>query len=126
MPDALLTIIAQAAPAYSRAADPAVPWARLILAFLLCLILAAGAILWLRARQGAPTDLRALVDGIVGAGKAAPIPELEIEERLRVSPTGQLLRVRCGVRRYLVHIGPHGASLIDRLDDRADRTETGE
>lgn len=126
MPDALLTILAQAVPAYSRAADPVVPWARLILALLFCIILAAGAIIWLRARQGAALDLRALADRLAGAGKTAVPPEMEVEERLRVSPTGQLLRVRCGLRRYLVHIGPHGAHLIDRLDDVVDPAEAAE
>lgn len=109
-------LLAQAAPAYGQGADISIPWARIILAFLFCIAVAAGAILWLRARQGRETSLRALVDRL--AGPAAPTEQvLVVEDRLRASPTSQYLILRCGARRYLVHQTAQSAVLLDRLDD---------
>ena len=109
-------LLAQAAPAYGQGADISIPWARIILAFFFCIAVAAGAILWLRARQGRETSLRALVDRLAGSATQSE-HGLEVEERLRASPTGQYLILRCGARRYLVHQTAQGAVLLDRLDD---------
>lgn len=119
-----LLTTALTAPAYSQTAAPTIPWARIIIAFLVCIAFAVGAILWLRSRQqGLPTDVRALF-GPLGRPKALEVAEpFEIERRLRVSPTSQLFILRCGERRYLVHTGPQGAQNLDRLDDARSPSE---
>jgi len=120
-----LVTTALAVPAYSQTAGPVIPWARIVIAFLVCIAFAVGAILWLRSRQGLPTDIRALF-GQLGQPRASePAEPFEIERRLRVSPTSQLFILRCGERRYLVHTGPQGAQNLDRLDDAPPPSEPG-
>lgn len=112
-----LLTAAHAAPAYSQNAGPAIPWARIVLAFFFCIAFAVVAILWLRSRQGQPVDVRALL-GKLGQPTTVEAEEpLEIERRLRVSPASQIVVLRCGVRRYLLHVGSQGAQNLDRLDD---------
>lgn len=113
----LLLTTAHAAHAFGQNAEPVIPWVRIVVAFLICIFFAVGAILWLRARQGVPVNVRKLFDRI---GRNAPLEfsePFEVERRLRVSPTGQMIILRCGDRRYLIHAGPHGAQNLDRLDD---------
>lgn len=111
-----------ATAAYAHGSDPAVPWLRIALAFLFCVGVAVAAILWLRARQGSPIALHAFARRIAAPHRAGAPRELEVEERLRISPTAQVLVLRCGARRYLVHVGPQGAQTIDRLDEHGDET----
>lgn len=112
-----LLTTARAAHAFGEKAEPVIPWARIVIAFLICIAFAVGAILWLRARQGLPNNVRKLFDPFGQGAQAGYSEPLEIERRLRVSATGQLIILRCGQRRYLVHTGPQGAQNLDRLDD---------
>ena len=111
------------APAYGQGAEPVIPWARIVVAFLICIAFAVGAILWMRARQGMPTDVRVLFEGLRRTKTPEPQEPFEIERRLRVSPASQLFILRCGARRYLVHTGPQGAQNLDRLDDATPASE---
>ncbi len=110
-----LTTIALAASTY-QSSTPAIPWARIVLAFLVCIAFAVGAILWLRARQGLPSDAKTLLGQLRLAPPASP-QALAVEHRLRTTATGQIVILRCGERRYLIHLCPQGAQMIDRLDD---------
>jgi hypothetical protein len=118
-----LVTTALAAPAYGQTVGPAIPWARIVVAFLVCIAFAVGAILWLRSRQGLPTDVRTLLGQLRQSKASDPQAPLLIEQRLRASPTSQFVILRCGERRYLVHTGPQGAQNIDRLDDAPPASE---
>lgn len=119
----LLTLAAGAPArgALAYGADPAIPWGRIVLAFLLCLALALGAIAVIRARHGlavVPPELARRLSH----GTAAPVAEAEriaIVQRLAVTPTSQLVVLRRGSRSYLLHLTAQGATEIDRFDDSA-------
>lgn len=121
-----LTILVQAASVHGQPPDPVIPWGRILFAFLFCIALAVGAILWLRARHGVFTDLRGVARRVTRRHPAPVHDELEVQNRLRVSPSSQVMVLRCGERRYLVHMGGQGAQLIDRLDDISSMQEAGE
>lgn len=96
---------------------PIIPWARIVIAFLFCITLAIGAILWLRTRQGQPTSLSALWAQLKRPSTEIVPKAMAIEQRLRITPTGQFLVLRCDERRYLLHVGSQQAQLLDRLED---------
>lgn len=103
-----------AAGPLAHGGDPVIPWARIVLALLLCLALAVAAILALRYRQGRPADLGALLRGLVQPPESGVMPQLRVEERLRLSATSQVVVLHWDSARYLVHIAPGGAQLLDR------------
>lgn len=113
----LLLLVATAPPAVTHAPDLSIPWARIVLGLLFCLGLVVVAVLLIRQRQGLPNRLAdwrsALSATSIGAGNEV----LQIEQRLRITPASQLIILRCAERRYLVHLGPEGAQMLDRLAD---------
>ena len=114
-----LPLLATAPVQYATGAEMAVPWARIALAFFICIALAAAAIYVLRQRYGRAAAPRGFAELL--SRKEQVETELEILERLRATPTGQLCLVRCGERRYLIHLGQQNCTLIERLDDAQDR-----
>lgn len=104
-------MLAAATARLGQASEPAIPWLRIVFAFLFCIALAVVAVLWLRRRQGLPP----LLAGLVPAASAGP-DRLGIEERLRVSATSQILVLRWDGARYLVHVSGAGAQLLDRRE----------
>ena len=109
-----LPLLAAASPQYATGGEIAVPWARLALAFFICVALAAAAIHMMRQRYGSAAP-RGFSDFL--SRKEQVEAEIEIVERVRITPSGQLCLVRCGERRYLIHLGQHNCTLIERLND---------
>lgn len=106
--------------AYSNGPD--VPWLRIFLALCLCLALAGAAIWAMRVRYGlsvVPERLRQFVTTERG-DHAAPVEQLQLVQRLVVSPGHQLVLVRLGQRRYLLHLTASGATQIDCIADGAE------
>jgi hypothetical protein len=101
------------------ASAPQVPWARIVLALLFCLALAAAAILVLQHHRGwlrfAPFGTR--------LPRMAHMPRRRIEviETRRISPHGDVCLLHCQGQSYLVALGPGQALLLDRQP----LTETG-
>lgn len=104
----------------SMASDIEIPWARIVLVLLLCIALAVAAAYFLRMRYGRSVSpsFAALL-----RSEAKRKPELEILERVRISPTSQICLVRCGTRRYLLHAAQQSATLIERQDDASVKVE---
>jgi hypothetical protein len=100
-----------------------VPWARIVLAFLLCAGLAVAAIAFMRWRtgQGGATPIWLQMT----RGTGTPERELELVERLALSPTTQLVSVRWGARKLLILASPAGAQVLSELDVVSSRPETG-
>ena len=92
---------------------PAIPWLRIVLALLFCLILSAAAILMLRRF------------GVGGGGSAPPFlaglkrisgsAEIEIIETRRASAHGQVCLFHCRGNAYLISITSGGTTLIDKM-----------
>lgn len=102
--------MAAAGTALSYGEGPSVPWARIVLAFLLCagLAVAAAAFLRWRTGRGAPSPFWLQMARGAGDGRR----ELELLERLSLSPTAQLLVVRWGEKKLLILASPAGAQLL--------------
>ena len=105
-----LDLLTAAGSALSYGEGPSVPWARIVLAFLLCAGLAAAAIAFMRWRtgQGAPGPFWLQMTRGAGDGQR----ELELVERLSLSPTTQLVVVRWGERKLLILSSPRGAHVV--------------
>lgn len=88
-----------------------IPWARIILAFFLCIGFAVVAIAFIKARDGGAT-MRSVINAL-GSRLAAEPNALTTVSRLRVGPGQQLCLIRCKQREYLLHLGPQSALLID-------------
>jgi hypothetical protein len=99
-----------AGAALSYGEGPSVPWARIVLAFLLCAGLAVAAIAFLRWRTGRGAPSPFWLQMMRGAGEGER--ELELVERLSLSPTTQLVVVRWGGRKLLILASPSGAQLL--------------
>lgn len=113
----LQLLVATAPAAVPHASDLSIPWARIVLGLLFCIGLAVVAILLIRQRQGLPNRLSDLRSAFTSASIGASKEALQIEQRLRISPASQVIILRCAERRYLVHLGPQSAQLLDRLAD---------
>lgn len=113
----LLLLVATAPPAMGQAPDLSIPWARIVLGLLFCLGLVVVAIMLIRKRQGLPNRLADLRGAFSTSSFLASEGVLQIEHRLRLTPGSQVIILRCAERRYLVHLGPQGAQLLDRLAD---------
>lgn len=87
----------------------AIPWARIALAFVFCIALAAGAILLMRKYR--------LHDGSGFSFPRCPTGQraIEIVETRRVSQHGDACLLRCHGQDYLFVITPHQAVLLDKL-----------
>jgi flagellar biogenesis protein FliO len=110
---ALLSFVA--AQPIGQADAFAVPWARIILSLLFCLTLAVGAVALLRRRSGAP-PIPSFARLLARPDRARE-RDLELLERLQLSPASQLCLVRCGERRLLLHVAAAGAQVLARLDE---------
>jgi len=116
-----LDLLAAAGSALSYGEGPSVPWARIVLAFLLCAGLAIAAIAFLRRRtkQGGPGPFWMQL----ARGTGDEQRELRLVERLALSPTTQLAVVRWGARKLLILSSPAGAQLLsEESDDSATET----
>ena len=109
-----LDLLAAASSALAYGEGLSVPWARIVLAFLLCVGLAVAAIAFMRWRtgQGAPRPFWLQMGRGAGDGQS----ELELLDRLALSPTTQLVAVRWGEKKLLVLASPAGAWLIDERE----------
>jgi flagellar biogenesis protein FliO len=117
-----LAFLIRAAEPIGQASEFAVPWARIVLSLLLCLALAVWAIAFLRRRSGAapiPMFARLLAQSDGDRER-----QLELVERLQVSPASQICLVRCGDKRFLFHVSSAGAQLLSRLDDETVAAES--
>ena len=105
-----LELLAAAGNALSYGEGPSVPWARIVLAFLLCVGLAVAAIAFMRWRtgQGGPGPIWSQIVRGAGGGDR----ELEQIERLALSPTTQLFVVRWREKKLLILSSSSGAQVI--------------
>jgi hypothetical protein len=109
-----LAILSAGAQIGSQAGGVAIPWLRIVLAFLFCIAVAAGAIAVLRIKQGQwtmPVWRRGLAArfSIDRASK----PRLRVVGRLALAPGHQAVLLRCDDKCHLIHLGPQGSSVID-------------
>lgn len=109
---------ADAAPLATGSA-PSIPWIRLILAFLFCIVIAVLAVAFIRKRNGLPLlpeHLQARLNQ--GAtDQSSQQDRIQITQRLSVTPTSQLVVLRRGEQNYLLHLTNTGATEIDRFRD---------
>jgi hypothetical protein len=110
-----LDLLTAAGSALSYGEGPSVPWARILLAFLLCAGLAAAAIAFIRwrTRPGGPGPFWQQMTRGAREGRR----ELELVERLALSPTTHLFVVRWGQRRLLILSSSSGAQVLRENDD---------
>ncbi len=117
----LLSAAGSGGSAIPYGSGPDIPWLRIILALGLCLALAAASIWALRVRHGlsvAP-DWMQQFGATVKGDQLAPGEQLQLIQRLVVSPGNQLVLVRLGARRYVLHLTASGATQIDCITDGA-------
>ena len=105
--------------ALTQGSAPDIPWVRIILVMLLCVCLAFIAVGFLRIRYGLPFLPDRITNPIASAGLTtqAPSEKLEIKERLVAGPSSQFLVLGRGENRYLIHIAPHGATVIEQYSE---------
>lgn len=114
----LAATAADAAP-LATGTSPSIPWGRILLAFVFCMVLAIAAIGFLRVRNGMPL----LPDGMkerlgqTATDTAGPTDRIQITQRLSVTPASQLVVVKRGKQNYLLHLTNQGATEIDRFHD---------
>ncbi|WP_324740472.1 flagellar biosynthetic protein FliO [Tsuneonella sp. CC-YZS046] len=106
---ALLIAAPALAAGLGKGTAPAIPWARIALAFVFCIALAAGAILLMRKYR--------LHDGGGFSFPRRPAGQraIEIVETRRVSQHGDACLLRCHGQDYLFVITPHKVVLLDKL-----------
>ena len=114
------------AASFGQASSPDIPWLRIGLVLVLCIVLAFAAVGFLRLRYGMPFLPERFVSPI-----RATLPEgeskdrLAIIERLPAGPSSQFVILSRGEQRYLIHISQQGAALIDQFkDETAQESET--
>jgi len=95
-----------AAQTLGQGSDVEISIWRVLLAFLLCAALAAGAAFILKARQGSGH----LVSFLVKQNR-----RLRLVESLRLGHQADLCIVECDGRELLVAVSPHGTRLLTRL-----------
>lgn len=109
-----VTILSAATQLGGQAAEVPIPWVRIVLAFLFCILVAVGAIATLRIRQGRlalPNWRRQLTAGLSLKSRS----RLTILDRIMVAPGHQVVLFQCDAKSYLLHLGPQGAKVIDTL-----------
>ena len=108
---ALLADPALASPIATGTA-PAIPWGRLLLVLAFCLVLAWGAILFIRKyRQGPLFRPLAALRGATGTTAERRI---RIIETRRASAHGDLCLVECDGETYLLALTANGVTVLDR------------
>lgn len=113
-----LDFLAAAGAALAYGEGPSVPWARIVLAFLLCAGLAVTAIAFMRWRTGQRGPSSFWLQMARGSGDGQR--ELELVERLALSATTQLVVVRWGERKLLILASPSGAQTLGEKDGGAE------
>lgn len=108
---ALIPLPAMAA-GLGAAGTPGVPWARIVLAFLFCIALAAAAIAVLRHHQGRGRP--AMLARAFPAMAQAPRRRIDLIETRRISQHGDVCLLHCGGHSYLIAVGQAHAVLLDR------------
>jgi hypothetical protein len=110
-----------ATPAFAQtlgqASDVHLSYWRVAAALLLCLALAAGAALALRARLAAGGRLPKLTEVLgkpLGRRAATPGRPIALLDRLRIGPQLEVCLLRCEGRQYLIAVSPNGTSVIDK------------
>ncbi len=110
-----LDLLTAAGSALSYGEGPAVPWARIVLAFLLCAGLAAAAIAFLRWRTG-PGGPGPFWQQIIRGAREGQ-RELELVDRLALSSTTHLVVVRWGERKLLIVSSSSGVQVLTESHD---------
>lgn len=115
-----LTLLSAGTQIGSEATSVAIPWVRIVLAFVFCILVAIGAIALLRVRQGT-WDLgalrRRLSDGLPDTLIRAR--RLDLVEKLPMAPGHYAVLLRCDAAHVLLHLGPQGATVIADLPVQA-------
>lgn len=88
-----------------------ISWWRVIAALIFCLMLAAGAAFFIKARMGGALPFRGLALARTPGSKR----RLELVETLRLKPQLDLVIVRCDGRELLLATHAQTAQLIERL-----------
>ncbi len=101
----------------THASDVDISYGRVAAALVLCLALAAGAALALRSRIAGgkkPPSMRDWLGWNIGGRLVAQTRQLELVERLRISPQLEVSLLLCQGRRYLVASSATGTVLLDK------------
>jgi flagellar biogenesis protein FliO len=109
-----ITMLSAASATIGQSAGFSVPWARIALSLLFCLTLAVAAIAFIRRRSGAA--VLPSFASLLSSAERGKQRDLELLERLQLSPASQICLVRCGNKRLLVHVSAGGAQVLERLD----------
>jgi hypothetical protein len=119
MRTALPALILLAVPGATHAATtiatgtgPEIPWFRLFLALVFCLLLAWGAIVLIRHRQG--RGLAKPLAAMLGAARTAAPRRIRIIETRRASQHGDLCLVECDDQLFFLAITAQGVTVLDR------------
>ncbi len=110
----LLAMLAEPAIAgpLATGTSPAIPWGRLFVVLAFCLLLAWGAIVFVRRYQNRP--LANPLEGLLGRAKGVMPRRIQIIETRRASQHGDLCLVECDGETYFLALTPQGAALLDR------------
>lgn len=110
----LLTVLAEPAIAAPLAtgAGPSIPWGRLFVVLAFCLVLAWGAIVFVRHYQN--RSVANPLEGLFGRAKGGLTRRIQIIETRRASQHGDLCLVECDGETYLLAITTQGATVLDR------------
>ena len=114
-PVSLLLLGMLAEPALARplatGTAPAIPWGRLLLVLAFCLLLAWGAIVFVRRYQQRP--LANPLERMLGRAKGGIPRRIQIIETRRASAHGDLCLVECDGETYLLALTAHGVTVLD-------------
>jgi flagellar biogenesis protein FliO len=85
------------------------PWGRVVLALLFCLVLTVIAALWLKKTKGSPFDFASLR----GAGEQHSF--IKVLSSTRLAARTELKLVACNGDHFLIAVSPQGVALIGRF-----------
>lgn len=102
------------ARALGQAPDDDISYVRVVVALLLCLMLAVAGAVVLKARSGAGFP-RLNAGRLLQLFAPKQSRRLELVETLRVGPQANLCIVRCDGEDLLLASGPEGTELLERL-----------
>jgi hypothetical protein len=110
----LLTLLAEPALAAPLATGtgPSIPWGRLFVVLAFCLVLAWGAIVFVRHYQN--RSVANPLEGLFGRAKSGLTRRIQIIETRRASQHGDLCLVECDGETYLLAITAQGATVLNR------------
>ncbi|MEM1051667.1 MAG: hypothetical protein AAGI28_06175 [Pseudomonadota bacterium] len=98
---------------------PDIPWVRIVLVMILCVLLAFVAVGFLRIRYGLPFLPDRITNPITSAALVSDTSgeKLTIVDRLTAGPSSQFIVLGRGKKRYLIHVAQNGATVIDHYSD---------